>query len=79
MYGVKLRDPFHPKLSYFVRFKIVMNIVNFSSSESAVDFNFKRVIEKFILPWKIKFDANSCTSSRPPAPILSNSRWFVSA
>lgn len=30
-----------------------MNIVNFGSSESVVDFNFKRVIEKFILCGKL--------------------------
>lgn len=38
---------------FFLAFKIVMNIVNFSSSESVVDFNFRWVIEKFILLGKL--------------------------
>jgi len=41
-----------------------MNIVNFSSSESVVDFNFKRVIEKFILRGKLNL------MQIPPPPLV---------
>jgi len=42
-----------------------MNIVNFSSSESVVDFNFKRVIEKFILRGKLNL-----MQIPPPPPLV---------
>jgi hypothetical protein len=52
-----------------------MSIVNFSSSESVVDFNFKRVIEKFVLLGKLNL------MQIPPPPlthsISSNLKWFI--